>query len=256
MSLSRREMVLVGATTAVVIGLVSYVIGKPQIDRISAAHKAIAKIQSERTVLEKLIAQRGTMEKEIETLRAQLPRFTPEEQVSAKILLAVRKIADEHQLTVSRVEAAPETLIGDLSEVAIECAWEGTLDSIARFLHAVQGQGAMLDIRQLNIQPAQNTTQAGRLRGNFKMFYAFKREKPGATPAAAPSTNAVPAAATNAAPVIDVGGNPAPPATNAAAGVEAKGPGGEAKGEAPAAPPAPAPAAPQPAATPGATGPE
>lgn len=217
MSLTRREMILVGATTTVVVGLVSWVIAAPQIAKIRTAHAAVAKLQNERTVLEKLINQRGAMERQIAELRAQLPRFRQDEQVSAQILLQVRRIAEENQLTVSRLEPSAEVPIGDLSEVAIECTWDGTLDSVTRFLYAVQAQGAMLDVRQLSVQPAQNTTQAGRLRGNFKMFYAFMREKAGPKPA----TNAPPAAAAAAVqttlPVVRVTNSAPGTATNAAA---------------------------------------
>ncbi len=217
MSLSRRELLLASATSAVVVGLVSWVVAAPMLKDVQKAHAERAKLQNEKIVLERLIAQRGPLEEQLESLRAQLPRFKPGEQVSAQIILAVKKIADDQSLSLSLLEPDAEKPTGDISEIAIKCAWEGTLESITHFLHAVQGQGVMLDIRQINIQPAQNTTQAGRLRGNFKMFYAFMREKPGTTKAAsAAATNAPVSAANEPAPVLQITSNAAPAETQVA----------------------------------------
>jgi Tfp pilus assembly protein PilO len=221
MSLSRREVILAAATSAVVVGLVSWVIASPLIKTVQTAHAQLAKLQNEKSVLQKLISQRSLMLGQLEGLRAQLPRFKPDEQVSAQIISAVKKIADDESLTLSRLDPDPEKPIGDLSEVAIQCQWEGALDSITKFLYAVQSQGAMLDIRQLNIQPAQNTTQAGRLRGNFKMYYAFMRVKPGTPPPApapaAMATNAASNAVESVAPVMTIATNTAPAPAPAAA---------------------------------------
>lgn len=250
MSLSKREILLASATGFVVIGLVTWVVVDPMIKGIRASREQQAKLRNEKIVLDKLIAQRGLLDKDLGELRAQLPRFRQDEQVTAKIVEQVTKIASANSISFNRVSPSVEAPLGDLSEVAIECSWEGTLEGITHFLHAVQAYGAMLDIRQLNIQPAQNTTQAGRLRGNFKLFYAFMREKPGAAKvAAAGGTNVPPAVATNAVPVSATNAVPAI-ATNAT--VEAVGTATNAvKAEAavtaapPAAPAAPA-APPQP----------
>ena len=241
MSFSRREILLVAATSAVVVGLLSWFITIPMRDSISKSYDQQIKLRKGIDKLQKLIALRGPLTEQLETLRAQLPRFKPDRQVSAEIISEVKKIADENALTLPRLEAEPEKAIGDLYEIAIECSWEGTLESITHFLYAVQGQGAMLDIRQLNVQPAQNTTQAGRLRGNFKLFYAFMREKAGGVkvnpaPPAALNTNALsPSAAATApeavAPVVRLETNKNPVAavpisTNAtAAGAGPKPPG-------------------------------
>ena len=217
MSLSKRDMILAISTTAVLVALVSWAIALPMIRAVEAAHSQGAKMQHKKADLDKLIGQRGSVQQQLDTLRSQLPRFKVDEQPSAQILSSVKKIADDQSLSLLRLDPTPEAAIGDLSEVAIDCTWEGTLDAIAHFLHAVQMQGAMLDIRQLNIQPAQQTTQAGRLRGNFKLYYAFMREKTDAakSPATDPGTTNVAvvsaaAVATNA-PVLELTTNAPPP---------------------------------------------
>lgn len=209
--MTRREIILAGTTSAVVLGLVSWLIASPMLKTIDLARTQQAKLQTEKNALDKLINQRSSTVAQLEALRAQLPRFRPDEQVSAQIVAAVKKIANEQNMTVTRIQPDIEKPIGDLSELAIEIAWEGTLENITRFLHAVQAQGAMLDVRQLSVQPHTSTTKDGWLKGNLKVFYAFMRVVPEPPkPAPVASTNA-PAATNTAveatAPVMKVSTN-------------------------------------------------
>lgn len=218
MSLTRREVIMASTTGAVVLGLVSWLIASPMVKTIEKARTEKAKLQTEKNALEKLINQRVATMGQLEGLRAQLPRFHPDEQVSAQIVASVKKIANEQSLELPRLTPDTEKRIGDISELAIECSWEGTLESVSHFLHAVQVQGAMLDVRQLSAQPHPSTTKSGLLKGNFKLFYAFMRVKPEPVkPVAAPAATNAPTASTNA-PVLKVSTNAAPAAvTNAPA---------------------------------------
>lgn len=215
MSLSRRELIMAGSVSAVVIGLVSWVIASPLIAKIQMSNTQQIKLNGEKAVLDKLISQRTAVQQDLETLRAQLPHFAQDEQVSAQIVSRVQQIAADSGVVLLRRDPATEQVIGDLSEISVDCQWEGTLENILKFLFAAQTQGAMLDIRQLNIQPHTQTTQAGRLKGNFKLFYAFMREKPGAHKATAPAATSQTNAMTTAVSTnVEAAGSSAP-ATNA-----------------------------------------
>ena len=238
MSLSKRELTLALGTGAVVIVLGTWLAAEPMWKAVQKSRTRQTQLRNEKAVLEHLIGQRGSLQKDLEELRAQLPRFSPEEQVSAEIVSRIQTIASQHNVNLPAKEPSAEETIGDISEVAVECRWEGELEGITHFLHTVQSQGAMLDVRELSIQPAQNTTQAGRLRGTFKLFYAFMREKPGTPkPSTAVATNAPPAVATNAPSPVATTNAPAP-----AAGPGTNGPNVEAVATTapPAAPSAPA----------------
>ena len=208
MSLSKRELTLALGTGAVVIVLGTWLAAEPMWKAVQKSRARQTQLRNEKAVLEHLIGQRGSLQKDLEELRAQLPRFSPEEQVSAEIVSRIQAIASQHNVNLPAKEPSAEETIGDISEVAVECRWEGELEGITRFLHTVQSQGAMLDVRELSIQPAQNTATPGRLKGTFKMFYAFIREKPKPAPTApAPAATNAPAAG---------------PAPSAAKGPEAK----------------------------------
>jgi hypothetical protein len=203
MRVSKRELSLMLITaTAGAIGL-SFWIGDPLVKDWRAAGEIRAKLEGEKSVNQRLIDQRGRWQEDFAALRNAIPKHPPEKAVTAEMLKTIKKMADEHRLALSRLEPEKEETVGDLWEVAIDCAWEGDLESIVRFLYAVQMQGATLDIRQMTIAPAQGSP--GKLKGTFTIFFAFAREKTAAAPAptapaAAPSAPVAPAAAVPAAP--------------------------------------------------------
>lgn len=188
MTISRRELMLGMTTLALVILGGSYILGRPLLEKWENAGKLQERLVNENKFAARLINQKAEVVEQLKTLRGSLPKYEPQRQVTAELLKMIKKLADENQLTLSRLQPDKETAVGDLSEVAIECQWDGTLESLAHFLYAVQIQGAILDIRQLNVSPMQGA--AGRLKGTFTMFCAFTRE------AAAPAAGTAPAPAT------------------------------------------------------------
>ncbi len=185
MTYSRKETsIIVLALFVLLIGL-SYLIGMPLLAEWEKSGRLREKTIKANDEARALINERANWETELTALRGRLPKYRPDQPVTAELLKTIKRTADEHQISISRMEPDKEQKVGDLSEVAIDCMWDGTLDSIVRFLYAVQGQGAILDIRQLTISPAQGV--AGRLKGNFTVFCAFSREIPEAPAAAEPA---------------------------------------------------------------------
>ena len=173
MKLSRRELILAFSTGAVVLLGVSWLLGGPAIARWRGASAQREKIEAECKIAQRLIAQRGEWEARYQEQRVSIPQHGPTDPVSAQLLKRIEQLASENGLILSRVQPDKERSIGDLSELAIDCAWEGTLEPLVRFLYAVQKQGAILDLRQLTVSPGQGA--AGRLKGNFTVFFAFSR---------------------------------------------------------------------------------
>ena len=186
MKLSRRELIMAFSTGAVVLLGLSYLLGAPAIERWRGAAEKRRKLGDEGKIAQRLIAQRGEWEGRYEQQRTGIPVHGPNDPVSALLLKRIEQLATENGLTLSRVQPDKEKSIGDLSELAIDCAWEGTLEPLVRFLYAVQKQGAILDIRQLTISPGQGAPD--RLKGNFTLFFAFRRIEAGTGAPAAPAS--------------------------------------------------------------------
>lgn len=187
MKLSARELVMGVVTAAVVVLGGTYYFGAPLAADWSTARVERRKLADEQKLAERLIGQRDEWQTRYDSLRSRIPRHEPSVPVTAEMLKTVKRLADEHGVVLSRIEPDKEKTIGDLSEVAIDCTWDSELEPLVRFLYAVQMQGAILDIRQLTIAPAQGV--AGRLKGNFTVFFAFSRVAADKTPGAAPPAN-------------------------------------------------------------------
>ncbi len=173
MKLAPRELILAAATGAVVLAGGAWYFGAPALDAIFAARAEIRKTADEQTLARRLIEQRPEWETRYNELRARIPQYGPADPVTAEMLRTVKRIADEHGISISRIQPDKEKVTGDLYEVAIDCGWEADLDPLVRFLYAVQSHPAILDVRQLSVAPGQGA--AGRLKGSFLVFFAFSR---------------------------------------------------------------------------------
>ncbi len=173
MTLAPRELILATITAGVVLIGGAWYFGAPALDAWTEARANVRKAADERKLAQRLIDQRPEWEQRYAALRARIPQYGPADPVTADMLRTVKRLADEHGVSISRIEPDREKVIGDLSEVAIDCSWESELEPLVRFLYAVQTHPAILDVRQLTVSPAQGG--AGRLRGSFTVFFAFSR---------------------------------------------------------------------------------
>lgn len=174
MRVTRREITLGMVVLVLLLGGVGYFMGRSMAEDWSLAIKQRRQLAQKKSDADNLIKNREAVVEQLRALDQALPRFGLTQQVNAELLKTIQKTADENMLALKRLLPDKEKVVGDLSELAIECHYEGTLEELVRFLYAVQVQGAMLDIRQLKIDPAQGA--AGRLRGTFTVHCAFKRE--------------------------------------------------------------------------------
>lgn len=183
MKLSARELILAAATGAVVLIGGAWYFGAPAVEAWADARDGLRKTKDEQRLAARLIEQRPEWESRYAELRQRIPQYGPTDPVTADMLRTVKRLADEQGVSISRIEPDKEKVTGDLSEVAIDCTWDSELEPLIRFLYAVQSHPAILDIRQLTVAPAQGA--AGRLKGNFTVFFAFSRGGAAATPGAA-----------------------------------------------------------------------
>ena len=242
MNLSRREITMAVVTLLLVLVGGTWLLGRPLVKRWTDAAVQRQRLADENRLSARLIRQRDDVGSRLAAIQSRLPRFKPGQPVTAELLKTLKRLADEFQVAITRVEPDQEKQVGDLSEIAINCQWDSTLEGMVRFLHAVQAQGAVLDIRQITMAPAQSA--AGRLKGSFTVFCAFSRteeDAPAAAPAAAPAVTTTIGTAAPAAPVekaAEPAGKPASAPAPAAAAAANPAPAEKAP-EAPAQPPMP-----------------
>ena len=100
-----------------------------------------------------LIAAKDDWTMRYEQMRDLMPVFPYEKDVDTHWLSIMDAAASRNGLMIARRQASKEVEVGDVYELPIDCKdWEGTLESLVKFLHDLHKEGAMLDVRQLFIQ--------------------------------------------------------------------------------------------------------
>jgi hypothetical protein len=174
MIFSRRDFNMVMIMVAVLLLGMTYLMTEPMINQWRQAAAVRRQLERDRAMAERFLKSRSTFEEKLVDLRATLPTYGTNEIVGAALLQQVRRLADENRVVTTRITPDAEKNIGDLYEQSLDCAWEAELEPLVRFLYAVQIAGATLDIRQMTVAPSQGT----QLKGNLKIFFAYKRGIP------------------------------------------------------------------------------
>ena len=179
MIVSEREKGLLVVTVLVLLyGALFMVYGK-QRDKINAAIGQRRQRETQRAMERDLISQRAIWDEAYGDNSSLMPVCESARQVETHWLNLVERLAKDSGLTIIRRQVGEERQLGDVYELPIECKeWEGSLESLTKFLYDVHAEGAMLDIRKLFIRPGPRG-----LRGSFTLFCAFLRAEEPEAPA-------------------------------------------------------------------------
>ena len=120
-----------------------------------------------------LIAARDEWTAKYEQMRNLMPVFPYDKDVDTHWLNIMDSAATRNGLTIARRQTSKEVEVGDVFELPVDCKdWEGTLESLVKFLYDLHKEGAMLDVRQLFIRPS---NKPGYLKGAFTLYCAYMR---------------------------------------------------------------------------------
>ena len=214
MSLSRHEQNLAVATVFVVaFGLLAMKLRDGR-DAWGESLSRLEGLRRNRAEARELIAMGPQWRAQYDKVRQEMPVFEPGRQVDTYWMSEMDRLAAEHSVSITRRQVGRETLVGDVYEFTTECQWEAPLDAFAKFLHAMQSAGAMLDVRELVIRTQDR--KKGVLRGSFTLYCAYMRgetenqaaeapeaREPGQPPAPVPETPAAPDSEKPQAPTPD-----------------------------------------------------
>ena len=175
MSINRREQSLLAITGIVVLfGILGFSIRK-QLDAFNEKRDRLQALDLLRKEERTLLSMEQALRAKYEEVRDLMPIFAAKDQVDTFWMNRMDTLAEEEGVKILRRQVGKETLVGDVYEFSIECReWEGTLESFARFLFALQNEGAMLDVRDLSIRL--HPQQKDVLRGSFTLYCAYMRE--------------------------------------------------------------------------------
>ena len=173
MSLSRHEQNLALATAFVVaFGLLAMKL-RDGLDAWGESLSRLEGLRRNRAEARELIDMGPQWKAQYEKVRKEMPVFERDRQVDTYWMSEMDRLAAEHSVSITRRQVGRETLVGDVYEFSTECQWEAPLDAFAKFLHAMQSAGAMLDVRDLVIRTQER--RKGVLRGSFTLYCAYMR---------------------------------------------------------------------------------
>lgn len=174
MSMTKREKILAAATVFVLaFGLVGSQT-RNRIDLIDVKAKAAKDLSDRIGMQRELIDAAGDWSSRYDKVKNQMPVFEMNRQVDTYWLNIMDMAAEEYGVKIRSRSAKDETIKSDVCEFPIEVReWEATLESFLKFFHAIQSEGAMLDIRELKVSPVPN--RQGILKGSFVLYCAYMR---------------------------------------------------------------------------------
>ncbi len=175
MTISPRERVLAGATVAVLLFSALIFAYDGQIKALRLAQTRLRSLQAEQRYRSMLISQRPAIEARFAQLQDLMPLFTQDKQVDTHWMGIMNTAAKRNGLTLINAIPEKETQVGDVFEFPIKCSdFNGSLDALVRFLHDVQNEGVMLDVRSMTVSI--HPQSPALLRGQFTLYCAYMRE--------------------------------------------------------------------------------
>lgn len=174
MKMSPRELVLLGVTCAVALGGLTFLLCSPRFAEWKALQEKQEQTARKTEVTQHLVDQAPRWDKRLADLRAKLPVYAAEKDVTADLLIKIEQLATARGLTLPSRDMEKETAKGDMYELAANCKWEGKLEALIRFLFDLQKEDAILDISALSASPNERKV----LRGSFTVYCSYSRNQP------------------------------------------------------------------------------
>ena len=217
-TVSPKEKNMLMVTVVIVLYAFAGLSFKKQVANWKASERVYVTAQKKLQEEKALIAARDEWAARYEQVRELMPVFPRDKDVDTHWLNLMDSAATRNGLTIARRQTNKEAEVGDVYELPIDCKdWEGSLESLVKFLYDLNQEGAMLDVRQLYVRPS---NKPGLLKGTFTLYCAYMRGKV-VERQAAPSKQASPEKPAAAAAAPEAAGKPedtpAPPPEQPAA---------------------------------------
>jgi hypothetical protein len=178
MKLAPREIALGITTLAAGLFALTLSLAKPQIDKWKELRGQCEQLKHLIDSNKALIQEKDSWAAQLSEQGNQLESFPADRQMDVYWLSVMDRIAAANNVLITRRQAGEVTQDGNVYELPIECKeWSADLPSLVRFLFDLQSQGAMLDVRLLNIKPHKE----GTLRGRFELYCAYTKDDVSAT---------------------------------------------------------------------------
>ena len=122
----------------------------------------------------RLIAEKRTWIDAYDQEKANMRTFKDDLSTDTTWLELVGGIAKKHLIDISNRKAGKEISADDVQEQELDCSWEGSLESLVKFMHELENsEQGMFDFRSISFKPS---SKKGYLKGTFTITCAYMRE--------------------------------------------------------------------------------
>jgi hypothetical protein len=164
-------MVLLWITGVVALGGVTYMLVDPQLQEWKSLNGKKSETARQLENQKRLIDQAPTWNAKLAQQKKKLPTHPQGKDVTTDLQILIERLAKANGVNLISRDAEKETLRGNMYEVAVNCKWEGKLESLTRFLFDLQKEDVILDISQLTVSPNEKKV----LRGGFTVYCSYSR---------------------------------------------------------------------------------
>ncbi len=193
MKITSREAVLSWVVGMLLLGSISYWVAAPKLKVWKETRESRQRLTERIALLERLVQQQGTWSQRLDVLKTKLVRYAADQDVTADYLKILERVAQDSLLNLEQRRPQSEKRHGDLYRLAIDCTWEGKLESLVRFLYALDQEEVAMDVEELTVSLV--PSGQGRMKGTFTLMCIYGRAAMPATPAAAVPPPSPPSAA-------------------------------------------------------------
>lgn len=172
MTFSSRETVLAWATMAALLAGATFLLGRTKVDEWKQIRTAGENMEQQIVLSERLVGQRESWDKRLQESMKGLQVYPEGLDVTPKLLESVEMMARNASLKLDSLSPNKENRLGEVSEVAVKCSWQGDLEACVRFLYSLDVADGMYKIRSLTVAP---TGKEGNLKGAFVVDCAYTR---------------------------------------------------------------------------------
>jgi hypothetical protein len=172
MKMSRRESTLVLMTLAAVLVGTAMLLISPRLKEFRELRKQRKTLTRRMEKYQKLLAERETWAKQLQTLGKRVPRPPAGQRPEVYWPLFMNRIASNNKVQISNTQPKGEEQVGDFYEMQIDCSdWQADLSGTLHFLFDLQKEAAMLDVRKIVIKPR----GGGLYGGSFSLYCAYTK---------------------------------------------------------------------------------
>jgi len=175
--MSTREIRLISLTALVLVGVMTFVMVRRQLEANRSRNNRMEDALSQLTLQEEALKMRPDLLTELQRIRGQLPRHPVDKDLNTRFLRQVQNLAGSAGLTLTDRTPEDEVYLEslDVYTTSIRCGWRGSSEALVGFLVRMQQLGPVMDVHTLRLRTESRNRKS--MSGSFTLEFVYSREE-------------------------------------------------------------------------------